>query len=275
METNRTKPRKKYISSDITNKNNITLMNRFTPLSFQKVNNDDHESFDNDNYDKADDNINYTSFQDTTHSPSNRCYVNKFPERDNITYNSKSSGMFNNNNESSKSEKKVCVFSDSICNRMNMREFNKSLINKNVFKRCFSGANTTELQHYVVPTLDFHPSDIVILNIGSNNLKRDKPVTIADDIMNLIDLCKRHGVNQVIVSGITPRKGYQSKINELNNLLENRQREFDFTFVNNNNIITEHLWRDKVHLNDTGMRILTSNFISMLNGELFNERYIR
>ena len=74
--TNRTKLRRNYKNKSSSN-NKVVLMNSFTPLSFQTVNNDEHECYDND------DNINYTSFQHAANVkyPSNRVYVNKFPER--------------------------------------------------------------------------------------------------------------------------------------------------------------------------------------------------
>ena len=56
-----------------------------------------------------------------------------------------------------------------------------------------------------------------------------------------------------LVSAVTRRHGFQTKINELNRLLEGKQNESDFIFIDNTNILSsEHLWRDRVHLNDSG-----------------------
>ena len=77
------------------------------------------------------------------------------------------------------------------------------------------------------------------------------------------------------MAGITPRQGCQSKIDELNNLLECKQPEFQYTFINNENILpSEHLWRDKLHLNDAGLSILANNFISILNDNSFNRWHV-
>ena len=71
--------------------------------------------------------------------------------------------------------KTVCILSDSICKRIKINEFNKIFNNKKAYKRCFEGADTKALQHYVTHTINSKP-DIVIINVGSNNMRRDKPV---------------------------------------------------------------------------------------------------
>ena len=78
------------------------------------------------------------------------------------------------------------------------------------------------------------------------------------------------GVEQIFVPGVTPRHGLKTKINELNRLLEGKQNESDFIFIDNTNILSsEYLWRDRVHLNDSGIAKLADNFITALN----NDRY--
>ena len=138
--------------------------------------------------------------------------------------------------------------------------------NKKAYKRCFEGADTKALQHYTTHTLINNKPDIVIINVGSNNMRRDKPVCIADDIIGIASQCKKYGVNQVLISGLTPQIGSQKKIDELNSILESRQEECEYSFIQNQNILaSEHLWRDKVHLNDAGLALLANNFLKALN----------
>ena len=55
------------------------------------------------------------------------------------------------------------------------------------------------------------------------------------------------------------------KIDELNKLLYEKQREFEYKFIENDNIISsDHLWRDNIHLNK-GTSALANNFIYALN----------
>ena len=122
---------------------------------------------------------------------------------------------------------------------------------------------TQEIHHRATHTLQNDKPDIIIINAGSNNIKTDKPVTILEDIANIVITCKKYGVTEVFVSSLTPRLGCQSKIDELNKLLYEKQREFEYTFIKNDNIISsDHLWRDNIHLN---------NFIYALNKILLDD----
>ena len=170
-----------------------------------------------------------------------------------------------------KDGKSVCILSDSICKRIKINELNKYIKNKKAYKRCFDGADTKALLHYAIHTLKKNKPDIVILNIGSNNMRKDKPTSIADDIINIVSLCKSYGVKEIFVSGVTPRYGCQTKINELNSMLGIKQVESNYRFIKNENIMpTSHLWREKVHLNECGLTILVNNFINILNDDTYS-----
>ena len=82
-------------------------------------------------------------------------------------------------------------------------------------------------------------------------------------MINIVKLSKRYGgVNEIIVSGVTPRHGCQTKINEVNSILELKQDEFNYRFIKKENIMPAlHLWRDKMHLNESGLDLLANNYI--------------
>ena len=244
--------------------NDIQLRNRFTSLNYKCVERDDIKNDVIDLYD-GDNELRNTHLQPTTHTdkPKSNVYLNNFPERDVQHYNKRTVPGNSFKNDVIKHGKTVCVPSDSICKRIKINEFNKILNNKKAYKRCFEGADTKALQHYATPTLTNNKPDIVIINVGSNNMRRDKPVCIADDIIGIASQCKTYGVNQVLISGLTPQIGSQTKIDELNSILESRQEEWKYSFLQNQNILaSEHLWRDKVHLNDAGLALLANNFLN-------------
>ena len=85
-------------------------------------------------------------------------------------------------------------------------------------------------KHYAIHTLTNNKPDIVIINISSNNTRKDKPISIANEIIKIVTLCKSYGVNEILVSGVTPRHGCQTRINELNTILEIKQDEFNYCF---------------------------------------------
>ena len=71
------------------------------------------------------------------------------------------------------------------------------------------------------------------------------------------------------MSGITYRHQYQKKIIEINNFLNARQYISEYAFIDNDNIGTWELWKDKLHLNDQGTIKLVNNFIDSINGESY------
>ena len=125
-------------------------------------------------------------------------FVNHFPEN-NIIRNKKTIPGNSNYSSVIKDGKSVCILSDSICKRIKVNEFNKYLKNKKAYKRCFDGADTKALHHYAIHSLKYNKPDIVIINIGSNNMRKDKPILIAEEIINIVMLCKRYGVNEILL----------------------------------------------------------------------------
>ena len=144
-----------------------------------------------------------------------------------------------------------------------MNEFNYYVKIGRVFRKSFPGATAKELAHYAILPLKEDKPDIVIINIGTNNLNK----LDATDIFKLIELCKSYRVDQVYVSGITHREQYVKKITEINNYLRGRQYANDYSFIENDNITKEDLYHDDVHLNTFGIRKLANKFITALNGK--------
>ena len=95
-------------------------------------------------------------------------------------------------------------------------------------------------------------------------------ILVTTDIFKLVELCKSYGVDQVYVSGITYRLQYVKKITEINNYLRGRQYANNYSFIENDNITEEDLYRGVVHLNKFGTRKFANNFIIALN----NKHYV-
>ena len=90
-------------------------------------------------------------------------------------------------------------------------------------------------------------------------------------LITLVTLCKSYGVNEILVSGVTPRHRCQTKINEFNTILEIKQDEFNYCFIKNENIMPAlHLWCDNVHLNEYGLNLLVNNVINILNDDRYS-----
>ncbi len=137
----------------------------------------------------------------------------------------------------------------------------------------WGGARAEYFQHYMKPHLKEERPDEVVLLLGGNNLptKRDSPTPveeIADNIIKCGLLCKQYHVKKVYVSSILPREmAYmQARRKKLNDLLSSLCCEHGFEFILNDNIVlSEHIWHDGVHLNGEGSLVLAENFLRHLN----------
>ena len=166
-----------------------------------------------------------------------------------------------------KKGKKLLILSDSIAKPIDMVKFNELLKTGDAYKRAFGGATASQLNYYVHAALNEDHPDTVIICVGSNNLtkKNQTPQEITQEIINVVKTCRNGGINDVFVSSITCRPEYQSKINEVNQLLNYYAGIFNYEFIDNACIRREHLRRDMLHLNKEGTRILTSNFLTHVN----------
>ena len=164
-------------------------------------------------------------------------------------------------------KRKILILSASITKPINMVQFNNLLINGHAVKRAYGGATTTRLMHYVKGDLSLDNPDTIIINGGTNNFTKtiysDKE--IAEDIFQIVDICRQSGVKNIFVSSITCRPEFQQRVDDINSLLKENSIRYNYVFINNVFIQEPHLKRDKLHLNQQGVNILANNFLYHLN----------
>ena len=105
-----------------------------------------------------------------------------------------------------------------------------------VVTKYFSGASTSDMKSYLLPTKSSNPENIV-LHCGTNDLKKENSANeISNDIIEVALLCKSDNIN-VLVSGIIP---HSDKLNanaiEVNRHLKNECRKRNICFISNSNI---------------------------------------
>ena len=71
----------------------------------------------------------------------------------------------------SKNEK-VCIMGDSHLKQINKRQFRKELDKRSSYFEGFSGANTKQLNYYIVPTLVDETPQTVVIHIDSNDITK-------------------------------------------------------------------------------------------------------
>ena len=100
--------------------------------------------------------------------------------------------------------------------------------------------------------------DCVIINIGTNDLNKLESYNIFGNIINIVDICKSYGVNEVYVSGIIFGENHKLKLSEINEFLSRRQSVNNFIYINNDRIGKDNLW-------DSSKQVWNHNFSSVLN----------
>ena len=107
---------------------------------------------------------------------------------------------------------------------------------------------------------------MVVINAGTNSLPNDDIIDIANEILNIVKVCYDHGVKEVFISGATFRPNLTSKVRQLNDHIESKKEMYEFTYINNNNINGNDIWRNKLHLSESGTVKIANNIINAING---------
>ena len=164
--------------------------------------------------------------------------------------------------------RKIWVVGDSHIKRIKRNDCNKELRHGKAFFRSFSGANTKQLRHYIIPTLVDDKSDAIVIHVGKNDiLNHANHENIAHSIINIGLDCKTNGVDEVLISSILVKKNpnLTAIVRRVNDMLRDLCKKNGFSFICNDVITTNYLWKDGVHMQDMGTHIFSNHFLKFLN----------
>ena len=173
-------------------------------------------------------------------------------------------------------ESKTLIFSSSITRDITRQQktFNEMCRKSDVTFHQFNGKKASDIVRYMIPHLEEEQPSSVVFVAGGNDLpNKDIPFHEIKKIANcLVEgglLCRgEHGVNDVFISSIMPRShsAFQGNRHSLNNMLKEMCKEYNFTFIDNKNIVLRaHGHHDGVHLNHEGSEVLRDNLLNVLN----------
>ena len=132
---------------------------------------------------------------------------------------------------------------------------------KHVVVKHFSGAKIDDMKHYVKPTQEKQPAQIIV-HIGTNDLSSNKNSDeIADEIVNFAKSIKTDE-NSIVISSIVPRKDrLNNKAKEVNLHLKEKCEANNLSLIEHHNINPyRHINAKGLHLNNYGDNQLTKNF---------------
>ena len=102
-----------------------------------------------------------------------------------------------------------------------------------------------------------------ILNLGSTT------ETVSNSILHIANQFRNYGIKEVSISSVTCTTLNSDLMNDVNNTLRNKCQRSGYHFIDNNNITTEKLWKDGLHLTNSGKGVIINNFVRSLNSGHF------
>ena len=166
-------------------------------------------------------------------------------------------------------KKKVVLFTDSILKTLSMCKFNSWINGANVQLKSFPGYKAMQLDYHTIPILQEQYYDATGIHVGINDLlnssSKENVDEICDDIIKSALRCRSHNIATTFTSSIA----YSTKVNlqligNLNDLLYNACTKYGLHFVDNGAVSRCDLWKDGIHLLETGKAIIADNFISSI-----------
>ena len=133
----------------------------------------------------------------------------------------------------------------------------------NVKVRSQPGCTTEDIEDHIKPIIR-KDTDAIIIHSGTNGVTNDKPTK--KKIKKIVKLIEDANPDiQVIISRLIHQEDLDvnDEIACINNQLESYCNSKKFLFINNNNMRSSCLAKDKLHLNKTGNSIFAKNIISV------------
>ena len=162
----------------------------------------------------------------------------------------------------------VAILGDSIIsfNRGIKSEFNKSLRPVWAKFKHFPGASSKDLLHYIDPTLEEQNFEASIIHIGINDIlydRRSRQINLLlQNIREAGKKCMSYKVKYFFISILTFNNRISHKLfSEANEMKERVCLENNYYYIENGNVCENDLFKDKLHLQNSGKTILPQNFI--------------
>ena len=165
----------------------------------------------------------------------------------------------------------ILIFTDSLPKGISMYEFNRLSKHGNAKLLCFPGAKSHQLLHYIDVNLDRRkPPDSVIIHIGVNDVIYDNSQSnienLVRNIKKMTEKCRNAGAKNVFTFGLVYSTRVSLPILErIHKTLSSYCDLHNCIYIDNRNIRGKNLYKDGLHLLESGKEILANNFLFYLN----------
>ena len=282
-----TKKIKQSLEKDMDNSNNNNCFispNRFGRLFYEDNNNDDNESITN-NTDSTktllNDQINKENFAKKYNNHDKKkntgrpeVVINQYPENQTVYPRKRIVPGTNSYSESfgnsQTNSRNIKIFSDSIPKGIRIKQMNQQIKNGNGRIHSFPGATSHQLLHYLDANLDKY-TDTVAIHIGINDIlnSASNANSLLSNIKDMIQKCRNFGIKYIFLSGLVYTKRIITEfLEDVHLKLVNVCKEMQVYFIDNRDITRVYLFRDGLHLLESGKKLLANNFVSNFNNFL-------
>ena len=113
---------------------------------------------------------------------------------------------------SSKNQKNVVIFADSVLKSLRVKEFNRNLNGSIAHLKPFPGSKAKQMDHHSIPILEEHQYDAATIHVGIDDLLKSRTninvSKIAKDVINIALRCRSHNIATIFISRIV----YSTKV---------------------------------------------------------------
>ena len=101
---------------------------------------------------------------------------------------------------------------------MNIKEINRQIRGGRIHVKAFPEAKSTQLNHYVTPTLEEY--DAAIIHVGINDILRSKHYDeLPGNIIKVGNTCQKYDTGKIYISAILPSTKTNINIFDINKKL--------------------------------------------------------
>ena len=118
--------------------------------------------------------------------------------------------------------------------------------------------------------LQDNKTESVILHVGINDVLQNSTETniniFSNNVQEMAEKCCSSSVNNIFISGLVYAERFNVKtIENIHDKMIGLCFNFNLRYINSRNINDNHLFKDRLHLVESGKTILANKFICNLN----------
>ena len=140
-----------------------------------------------------------------------------------------------------------------------MKDADSQIKGRRIYLKSFPGTKSKQLNHYVERTLD-NTNMIVPQLIWALMISLDAKIGRNQKCYQIVKTYQKYKISKIIVFSILPSSRTKNNMKSINEKLKGLCFKNNFTFIDCQEITSNHLWVDGIHLKILGKASLAKVF---------------